>query len=908
VQIVGRETELAALDAHVSNRESPATLVLVGGPGSGKTTLWEAGVAAARARRWRVLAARASSAEAGLAFAALTDLLGDVETEELELPAPQRRALEVALLRAEAESRPPEPRAISLGFLSALRALAAGGQILVAIDDVPWLDPPSADALTFAARRLELARVSFLLTRRPGSPTMLARALEPGGLRRLEVGPLSLGATRQLLFEQLGLSLPRPVLRRLFEGSQGNPLFALELGRALAERGPVEIGEEIPVPETIEELLGTRVAGLPQPLRRLLLALALSENLRASQLIAIAGPVALESAVETGLLLLDGDRVRPSHPLLAAAARQQARAAERRELHLELAGVVADTELRALHLALATSKPDDGLASMVAAAAASASARGARQEAVELADHALRLTPAWAPERTERLLSLAEHLDMAGHAARVIDLLVPELETLPPGSSRVQAYLLLNRIVTNIDAVEHYFQRALAESEGDPDLRASVLSETAAIAMTIRVERIREAEAWALEAQATARSADAQRAALDALAWARALRGLPIDEVYERFVAVMDTAVYVAASPERVAGQRLAWRGEIDRARSVHARLRALADEHGETFSYALEGLHLCELELRAGCWEAASRLLDDVIELEGIVELSGAQGVTFPISKRCRALLAAGRGLTEEANRWVAEGLARAEASGGLWDRLELQRARGLGALLAHEPDAAVEILRQVWEHTRREGVDEPGVFPVAPELVEALVELGELDQARAVTARLRELAEQQEHPWGLASAKRCGALVQLSAAYDEEAAAELAEAAVGYHELGLAFDRARSLLVLGRAQRRHRKWAAARNSLEQAASAFDELGSPGWAEEARSELSRVGARRPRPAGELTPAERRVAELAAEGLANKEIAQALFVTVKTVEAHLSHAYEKLGVRSRTQLARRFSA
>jgi DNA-binding CsgD family transcriptional regulator len=263
---------------------------------------------------------------------------------------------------------------------------------------------------------------------------------------------------------------------------------------------------------------------------------------------------------------------------------------------------------------------------------------------------------------------------------------------------------------------------------------------------------------------------------------------------------------------------------------------------------------------------------------------------------------------LTEEANRWVAEGLARAEASGGLWDRLELQRARGLGALLAHEPDAAVEILRQVWEHTRREGVDEPGVFPVAPELVEALVELGELDQARAVTARLRELAEQQEHPWGLASAKRCGALVQLSAAYDEEAAAELAEAAVGYHELGLAFDRARSLLVLGRAQRRHRKWAAARNSLEQAASAFDELGSPGWAEEARSELSRVGARRPRPAGELTPAERRVAELAAEGLANKEIAQALFVTVKTVEAHLSHAYEKLGVRSRTQLARRFSA
>jgi DNA-binding CsgD family transcriptional regulator len=212
------------------------------------------------------------------------------------------------------------------------------------------------------------------------------------------------------------------------------------------------------------------------------------------------------------------------------------------------------------------------------------------------------------------------------------------------------------------------------------------------------------------------------------------------------------------------------------------------------------------------------------------------------------------------------------------------------------------------VWEHTFREGVDDPGAFPVAPELVEALTELGSSDEALAVTARLRDLAAQQEHPWGHASAKRCAALVELAAGTYDEAAAMLVEAADAYGQLGLRFDRARSLLSLGRAARRFRKWGAARRLLEEAAAGFDELGGSGWAEQARSELARVGARRPAPEGGLTATEQRVAGLAAAGLSNKEIAQALFVGVHTVEVHLSHAYAKLGIRSRAQLARRLSA
>jgi DNA-binding CsgD family transcriptional regulator len=241
-------------------------------------------------------------------------------------------------------------------------------------------------------------------------------------------------------------------------------------------------------------------------------------------------------------------------------------------------------------------------------------------------------------------------------------------------------------------------------------------------------------------------------------------------------------------------------------------------------------------------------------------------------------------------------------------WDWLEALRARGIAALLAHDPTKAVDSLRLVWEHTLREGVDEPGVFPVAPELVEALTEIGEPEEAQAVITRLGRLAEQQEHPWGVVTTARCAALVQLGLGDGyEDAAAALAQAAEEYGRLGLLFDRARSLLGLGRAQRRLRKWGVGRSTLQEAVAAFELLDSPGWAEEARAELGRVGARRPTPSGQLTGAERRVATLAADGLSNKEIGQALHVTVNTVEAHLSHAYVKLGVSSRTQLAARLS-
>jgi DNA-binding CsgD family transcriptional regulator len=900
-RVVGRETELVVLHSFLDEGRSRLGFVLTGGSGMGKTTLWEAGVDVARQRRMRVLSARPGDAEARLAFAALTDLFDGVESDELAgLPPPQLHALQVALLRAAPTGPAPEAHAIALGALNALRSLAVSDPLLIAVDDIQWLDGSSAAALVFAARRLEGDRVGFLLARRPGKATPLEQVLEPGGLERLEIGPLSLGATRRLLHVRLGLTLSRQLMRRIYDATLGSPLFALEVGRKLVEDGPPGIGEELPVPEALEDLLGTRVAGLPRAQRRLLLAVALSPSLRVGQLAGLAEAASLDEAVEAGVLVLEGEHVRASHPLLAAAATSRSRAAERRELHGALAAI-SEGELRTRHLALAAAAPDSALAATVAAAARDAAAHGVIQSAVELADHALRLTPHADPTRGERLLELAEHLRIAGERQRVSELLEPVAETFPTGPVRARAYLLLTAgVLSGWDQCQRLLERALSESP-DPTTRAAALATMAQGLAAVRVERVHEAEEWAREAVSTASTPRVLQTALYALGWTRSLGGHPIDDLCDRFHATAEIAFYMAESPERVAGQRLVWRGEMREARSALTHLLAMADERGEPSSYALQRLHVCELELRAAEWAAAERHLDEW------AESSDRELLLWPMYERCRALLAAGRGLSDEAQRWAEEAITRAETTGVRWDRLEALRCLGMVELLRREPGKAAERLRPVWEHTEREGIGDPGVFPVAPDLVEALAALDEVEEASAVTARLARLAERQRHPWGLASARRCTAVVRLVGDYEEHAVTELEHAAMEYASLGLPFDCARTLFSLGGAQRRFRKWGVARNTLRRAVAAFDAIGSPGWADAARSELARVGARRSPTGGELTAAERRVAELAADGLANKEIAHALVVTVNTVEFHLSNAYAKLGIRSRAQLAGRLA-
>lgn len=895
--LVGRDGELELIAAVLTDGRQ--ALVLEGVPGVGKTSLWERGVEQARDDGLRALVARASGAEAGLPGGALIDLLDGVSTADLAaLPAPQRRALEVVLYRADPAGRPPEPGAIALGLLNALRAIAADQRVLVAVDDVQWLDRASEEALAYVARRLDPAAVTWLLARRPGERSLLEEAFAEGVLQRAEVGPLSLGATRQVLSGRLGVRLPHHQLRRVYDTTLGNPLFVLEVGRLLAERDVELLGEDLPVPDDVEDLLGLRVADLDGPARRVLLALALDPDLKTAHLTDVAGPGAVSTAVREGVAVLDGERVRASHPLLAAAAKRQAPEEHRQALHRELAAVVPDERRQALHLALATTEPDDALAGRLAEAAERAAARGATRSAVELGTHALRLTPPGSPAYVDRLLALGQVLAVAAERPRLHDLLDDVAATLPTPAARVTAYLLLTEGVVRGNAdLRSLLERALAEAGDDPRLRSPVLAELAENDGVIRVVALPRAEEHATEAlEGAGDSTEDRRSGLYALSWTRALRGRPVDEIVEEHRSLSEEHAYLARNPARVAGQRLVWRGEPAAARDLLVALRVEAEEWAEPSSYALVRLHLCELELRAGRYAEVQRMLDEWGASDD------SRMMLWPMYERCRALLAAGRGDVDEARRWAAHALDRAEETGVGWDRLEATRALGLAALLARDVDAAVGHLRSVWEHTEREGVADPGAFPVATDLVEVLVEAGDLDAARAVTDRLGELGRAQSHPWAEVGARRCAALGSLAVEYDDDAAATLAACAAAYADLGLAPDEARTLLALGRAQRRARKWGAARDALERAVAVWERIEAPGWVAEGRAELARVGARRPSP-GRLTSTEQRVAELAVDGLSNKEIARVLVVTVSTVEFHLRNVYAKLGVRSRVQLA-----
>lgn len=902
--LLGREVELGSVDELLRGDAPERAVLLVGEPGIGKTTVWEAGVEAARTQGMLVLVARPAAAEAGFSFTALADLLDSVGLEVLRsLPGPQQRALDVALLYAEPGPVPPEPRAIATGLLGVLRTLAGQGTVVVAIDDIQWLDAASAQALVFAARRLEAEPVRFLLAQRAGEPASLVREFP---VVRLELPGLSLGAVRSLLLDRLGIRPSRRVLRQIADASGGNPLFALEVGRLLVERGLPAAGEDLPIPQGVSDLVGVRVTRLPTAVRRVLLALALAQGLGKAQLVALAGAETVAEAAARDVLLFDGDHVRAAHPLLATAARAAASAEEHRAVHRALADVVADVERRAHHLALGAGGPDAALAAQLADAATRAAARGAAADAADLTAHALRLTPPGSENRSERVLTLAQRLLDIAEFERAENLLVTELDALSPGEQRAAAHLTLSRAIFNrvhVDQSGAHLERALAESPPGSAVQARATIAWARHLLTARVERIDEAEQLAVAGLRMAEGTNSElvRRALRVFALARTLRGRSSDDLCERLVAATPDVSLSRQAVEEMRADRLAVRGRVNEARVIWHRLLDRAEELDETWVAVWLQFQLTELELRVGDWNAAEMLLGD------IAESPSRSLIDEPAIERCRALLAAGRGRAPEAERWAARALETCERQGLQWNRLEALRARGIAAILTHEPSRAVESLAAVWEHTDREGIEEPGEFPVAPDHVEALLEAHRPDEAGAVTARLRNLAEAQVHPWGLVSVRRCEALLTLAGSQEREAVECLVGAAADYAVLGLRFDHARTLLIAGRAARRLRMWGKARALLAEAAASFAASGAEGWEAEARSEMTRIGGRSHSQQQALSPTERQVTALAADGLANKEIAERLAVSVYTVERHLTHAYEKLGVQSRAQLIHRLA-
>ena len=910
-RLVGRQKELARLDEFLARiDQQPCALLLEGEAGIGKTRLWNEGVERARRCGLRLLSTRPSGAEVKLAFAGLTDLLDAVAADTLpELPPPQRRALEVALLLEEPDDNPPDERAVAAAFLGCLRLLARASGVLVAVDDIQWLDAASARVLEFACRRLDDESVGVLAAVRIGpdeaEPDQLPRAFDGHRLEHLAVGPVTVAALYELVRDHLDLALSRAVLLRIHESSGGNPFFALELARALRRAGTEPApGDPLPVPSGLRELVRGRLCLLPRPAAQtLLLAATLARpTVRVVELAVGSGARVerdLDAAMVAGVIELNGDRIRFTHPLLASIHTAAASARARRGAHGRLAAVVADPEERARHLALATAGPDAAVAATLADVAERARARGAVAASAELAEQALRLTPVeLSEERHVRLVLTADGRYAAGDTARAVELLQEALEQAAPGSQRAELLWSLGKIKFEGQDTRVGFdfcRRALEEVVDDDPLRARILQSLTFFSGQLGLAAART---YAEEAAALAERLGDIPTLARALARTARLKCICGEgiatELFERAVALEEQVggLELDYGPTGLYASTLAEEGEGERGRPLLERLCARGRAAGDAAVHQ-PLVTLAFLEFETGNWRRAEELAHEAYELA----VQSGREAAEPKSMFILAHVEAAQGKSDSARRRAEQALLLTDARG--WNSGGPRSALGFLDLSLENYDAAYEMLMPAVERYRSLGAPVIGqTFDAA----EALAGLGRVEEGRALLASCDEAPGLMRLPWARSAAAHARGL--LDAAEGNLASAELAlEEAVELGEAwGSPLPLGRSLLALGSVQRRARKKQAARATLARSLEIFEQLGAPLWAERARRELGRIGGRSV-PRGELSATEAEIVELVVAGRSNKEVAQALHLSPKTVEWNLSKIYGRLGVHSRTELA-----
>jgi len=886
--LIGREDEVERVERFIAG-DGHAVLLIEGPAGIGKTSLWTWGIERAREKGIEILRARPAREEAEFSYSALADLFDGIAPDDLRaLTAAQREAIDLALLRSD-RGLPSRPE-IAAAVTEVVSRMASRDAIIIAVDDVPWLDVPSAGVFRSIARNVGAVR--FLLSATSGIHSDFVAAFPASRLERIVVRPLTMKEQSRMLAARLNATLPRRVAQAVYVASMGNPQRAIELAREAAETDPRPVGDGLPLPVTIKHDLIERIDALDPGVRRLLLAVTLARGLRVGD---ISDRSAIELAVTEGILSIEGDRISPADALLTAAMRALARPSERRALSKELSESIGDDVARAFLLALSGDGPSEEVASAVASGAATALQRGHCGDAAELAEHAFRLTPFASPPLLRRALASVGYLWCAGDLDRARALLAPVLSTLPPGELLVAGLVLadvLGMAMTSTPA-KSWVVAALDASAGDP------VASALATAHERRVRTVKGARSLDVEESFPA-SADARgpnlspcvaQLELSQHTWVRAMRGLPVDDLVVRASRAAWAPLPLHVSPGRVAALRECWRGDVAIGRASLEMVRVAAEERGESESFAIARLELCALELRAGHFDAAAILLEEWSFESDALALGGYL--------RCRGLLEAAHGDLGAAFRSIDEAIELANRADDDWQRLDAFHASGLAWLLAEDPVRASSNLRIVWQHTCDHGIRDPGVFPVGPDLVEALTMIGELVEARAVADRLDELATELDHPWARTAVLRCRGLLRP---HTPESVPRLESAVQEYGRLGLLFDRARTMTLLGRVCSDQNQMEAGRGWLRGAADAFEELGGPGWGARPLAALANLEGSKTRDR-QLTSGELRVARLVAAGQRNREVAEALSVTVKTVETHLSHIYTKLDVRSRTELA-----
>jgi DNA-binding CsgD family transcriptional regulator len=914
-ELLGREEALASIESFLEGlMRQPSALVLSGEPGIGKTVLWQRGVERARERSVQVLSHRASEAEAGLSFAGLSDLLSGVIHAVLpSLSLPRQRALEVALLLAEPHGDAHDPRAIGLALLDSLQALSESGPVLVAVDDLQWLDRSSASTLEFAFRRLRAERVGLLtaVRRAPGEGATadLARLLPEGRVQQLAVGPLNLGGLFELVRGRLQVELSRPQVVRLHEITGGNPFFALELAPELATARPPP-GRPLAIPTTLRQLLGQRLARLPGDTREVLLTASALAAPTVAVLAAAHGDErlvtsALEQAMRARVLAVGDDRVRFGHPLLASVCYEEAPSWARRAAHRLLADAVSDVEERARHLALAAERPSAAVASAVDAAVVIAAARGAPAAAAELSELAAELTPADAAAgQRRRLLRAAEAHRLAGDRERAAAILNRLLTEAPAGTERADILFALARVRrAALPTIADWCKAALEEAGNDHTRAAEIL---VFLSWTRLLEgRVRDALAHARDALAHAERVGEERLLARAIARVAMAETWTLDVtpgLLERGVAIeeqLEQPLEFHASPRVTLARRLMCLADFDGARPILEAAQADASARGDEGTRGHVLFHRFQVEWFTGEWETAARHVGAVVELADQLGDEQYRG----IARYSQALLEAHRGEVASARAAAESAVEIAEAVSDALFGIQSRTVLGFIELSVGNLDAADLLLRPLPDWLISHGWEEPTDFAWT-NAIEVLIGIGELGVAREYVEHYEDRAQRSASPWALATAARGRGLLAASEGDLAAARAALERALAEHQRMRCPFELGRTLLALGAVSRRGREKAAARDAFDQALGVFDELGASLWARRARDELQRISGRR-RSSGELTEMEERVALLAAQGLANKEIAAELYISVHTVEAHLSRTYRKLGIRSRAALAGR---
>jgi DNA-binding CsgD family transcriptional regulator len=886
-ELLGRDDELAQLYNLIDAiGQRGGALVVRGEAGIGKSALLEAAAVRARERDVPVASVTGMPSEARFAFAGLQQLLLPFLGERERLPEPQRRALETAIGLADGDL--PDRFLVGLAALGLLTDAEAKRPLLFLVEDAQWLDAPSLEVLGFVARRLELEPAIVLFAVREG----IASVVDESGLPELHLGGLDDESAKALL-ELTAPDLPSHLKVRILDEAAGNPLALIELPAAAASLDGAEPADALPLPTRLEQAFAVRLAGLDSDTRRLLLLAALEDG----ELPELARDPAWLPAVAAGLGTVDNGRFRFRHPLIRSAVAQAATAEERRRAHAALAEVFENEPDRAVwHRAAAVAAgPDEEVAKALDAAAERARLRGGRDVALAALERAAELSV----DRGARALRLFSAGELAFELGRPTDsarlLRAAQQLGLPPQERALASFHVEVLEPTWSGAATVRSFARIAQELADAGHDDQALQTLSAIALRAHWENLDQETRGDL-AEITAQLAGAPD---DPVRLATLALFDPVGQGAEVLRGVRRTALLDVPEPEAQFEVATA-------AAAVWAPDLALPFLQAASAGYRADGrLALLAQTLVFEAWaevrKGAARVAI-IAAAEGVQLAQETRQVRFvAVGQLAEAIAAVEMGADEPAERLIGTAEATLLALGANPLLSEVALARGRQALAQERFAEAYEHLLRIFDPNDAAYQEFVGGWVLA-DLADAALQ-GDGDRG-VVDEFLRE--------WeAVATATGAPQLdVQLRYAKavlaDEGNAEPLYASAMSAGAEGWPFYAARAQLAYGAWLRRQHRMTESRAPLREAARSFEALGLLRFAERARRELRASGEaprrRLPEAWEQLTPQELQIAQLAAQGLSNREIGERLYLSHRTVGSHLYRLFPKLGVTSRTQL------